>query len=246
MPTICSAGTTANVTLTLHGPNNEQSKPILLVGHQLLRGTESNYIIRPPSGGTWSTITAITLCHDSSGSAPSWFCEWVRIRDERQRYDWIFHVNQWLSLVLGGEKKIACTVPLIRHDHFDHPSAHVWQRFRQSLTDQCLWFSIVFISPRSTFKRTERLTVFAASLTTTMLTNLMFFGQTKVETVEDEDSKYDQIELSIQMAVIAFESIMITCVVTILLTFLFQKSTPKKLEDSAAYQRKYLDESIMA
>lgn len=234
------------MTLTLHGgpTSDEQTKPIPLTGHQFGRGTEVNFIVALSSaddiGG--HPIVAITLKHDSTGSYPSWYCEWVRVRDVTRHADWIFPVHQWLSLALGRAQQTTCTVSLMKRDHFAPRTVRVWHRLRRSLTDQCLWLSIFFISPRSTFRRTERLTVFTASLITTMLTNLMFFGQTTRDTIEDEAVEYDKIQLTLRMAGIAVESILITVVVTSLLTFLFKKSTTPATDSDEEYEIKFLTE----
>lgn len=230
------SGTSSKIILVIHG-SESSSDPYLLV-HPTLKifqtGGESSFVINRSVG--FGQLTSITLQHDSSGRSPSWFCEWVRVRDIRAKEDWIFFVEQWLSLVLGTHLQTSVTVPLASEARFNGARSQIRQRLRKALTDDYLWYSIYRISPRSTFKRTERLTVLTASLITTMLTNIMFFGQTRIENMEDENEHYDRIQMSFRVALIAIQSVLITTAVTFLLKFLFQKSKRNVVLDSDTYR----------
>lgn len=151
-------------------------------------------------------------------------------------------MEQWLSLVLGTQTSV--TVPLASEAQFNGAKSQIRQRLRKALTDQYLWYSIYKISPRSPFKRSERLTVLTASLITTMLTNIMFFGQTSVENMEDENVHYDRIQMSFRVALIAIQSLLITTAVTLILKYLFKKSKRNIVLDSDTYRTVFASNDV--
>lgn len=238
------SGTSSKITLVIHG--RESSSDPIMLEHPTLKlfqtGGESSFVINRLV--CIGQLTSITLQLNNSGRSPSWFCEWVRIRDIRAKTDWIFFVEQWLSLVLGTHLQRTVTVPLASEAQFNGAPSQIRQRLRKALTDEYLWYSIYKISPRSQFKRSERLTVLTASLITTMLTNIMYFGQTSIENMEDENEHYDRIQMSFRVALIAIQSLLITTAVTFLLKYLFQKSKPIVILDSETYRTVFASNDV--
>lgn len=238
------SGTSSKITLIIHG-SESSSEPYLLV-HPTLKlfqaGGESSFVINRSE--RFGYITSITLHHNSSGRSPSWFCEWVRVRDIHAKEDWIFFVEHWLSLVLGTHLQTTVTVPLASEAQFNGAKSQIRQRLRKALTNDYLWYSIYRISPRSPFKRSERLTVLTASLVTTMVTNIMFFGQTSIENMEDENEHYDRIQMSFRVAIIAIQSLLVTSALTVLLKYLFQKSNRNVALDSDTYRTVFASNGV--
>lgn len=232
------SGTTSKISLVIHG-SECSSEPYFLV-HPTLKlfktGGESSFVIHRSGHRQCGQLTSITLQHDSSGRSPSWFCEWVRIRNMQAKEDCIFFVGQWLSLVLGTHLQTSITVPLVSEAQFAAAKSQIRQRLRKALTDEYLWYSIYKIAPRSPFNRTERLTVLTASLITTMLTNIMFFGQTNTDNMEDENGYYDRIQMTFRVVLISIQSLIITSAVTILLKYFFQKFKRNVALDSDTYR----------
>lgn len=93
-----------------------------------------------------------------------------------------------------------------------------------------MWYSIWMPFPRSPFTRKQRVLVAMASLTTSMLTNVMFFGRTTAQNVEDENETYSKLVIAFRMLSIIGQSMIISFVLGFALTMLFkwtQKSQEK-------------------
>lgn len=200
--------------------------------HKLFRaGTEENFLIRTDC--SFGRIDSIIVWISSGGREPSWFCEWIRIRDVCQHEDWIFPASRWFSAVLGKDPSTIHSVALISEEQFHRKSNMFRMHLRHGLTDRFMWYSIWRPFPRSSFTRKQRLLVAMASLATSMVTNLMFFGRTTKESVEDENDKYAKLVVALRMLSIVGQSVAISLALGFMLTLLFRWSKRNQPQASA-------------
>ena len=94
------SATTANVTISIKGDNNEHDL-ITLQKHGDLqevfsRGSINGFVL--VTNESLGNLNEITLEHDNSGESPSWFVERVVIRDRHTEERWVFPINRWLAL----------------------------------------------------------------------------------------------------------------------------------------------------
>lgn len=215
-----NASTTSHVFLSIHGIRWSCTKLRLDSPHRFRRGTEDNFMIHTDQ--SFGDITSIDIWIECNGREPSWFCDWIRVRDIHQKEDWIFLVGQWFSTVIGVNPRTRHTVQLIAEPDFYSKTNLFKLHFRHLLTDRFMWYSIWMPFPRSPFTRKQRVLVAMASLTTSMMTNIMFFGQTTKENIEDENDKYTKLVMALRMVSIIGQSMLISLVLGFALTLLFK------------------------
>ena len=220
-----NAGTTAHVKIKLHTTTGTIS--YLLKAHFFDQGSEKHFLIRTTC--SIGIIRKITLSHDSFGRYPSWYCDWVRVRDNQAKEDWIFWVKRWFSHVLksGGKTNdvgTTATIPLVSRKKYFSKRLLIRKELRVALTDDYLWYSIFVKDAESPFNRRGRATVLLASIAIAMVTNIMFFGHTTTLTIEDEHDLYSKIEITFRIVVFFCESALIKIVLTMLITYCFRCS----------------------
>lgn len=227
------AGTSANVTISIHGSQENKEYTLFNRNTQYFqRGSENTFLIK--TFAHLGRITSISMHHDSSGRYPSWYCEWVRIRDIQLQEDWIFNAQRWLSCVLGSTINI--TIPLMIEMEWNQRKRLIKRHIYTALTNNYLWFSLFVERPHSPFTRKERLTICMTSLVTSMISNIMFFGKTTEENVESEQIDHNHMPYRIQLVAIVIESVLLTFILNFILTFLFLRSKTAKKHPPVKYK----------
>lgn len=176
------AGTTASVALILHGV--EDSLPIYLnntdPNKQLFaRGSVNTYWITLSEN--IGDIFKIKIWHNNAGTDPSWFLYDIVIDEEDSESSWYFLVNKWLAVDKGGV--IADTIVTEEKEQKKLKNRFL-SRAAKQFSNAHLWLSIFTKSVHSPFTRCQRLTCCFLVLTSTMITNAMFyrFGSEPTET----------------------------------------------------------------
>ncbi|XP_038056107.1 uncharacterized protein LOC119728107 [Patiria miniata] len=104
-----SAGTTANVYLTVFGETG-RSQSHILQGQTLDANTEQEFEV---DIGEIGEITKIRLDHDDSGASPAWHVQQVRLVHPTKP-ELVFRVNAWLSSDQGDNPSTIREVAAIR------------------------------------------------------------------------------------------------------------------------------------
>lgn len=223
------AATTSHVYISIQG-SNWAYNDMHLDQHcsPFRRGTEDNFLIRTEKA--FGQIESVDVWIDCKGREPSWFCDWIRVRDLEQREDFLFLVGQWFSTVLGSNPQTRHSITLMTEADFHRKRNLFKLHFRHILTDRFMWYSIWMPFPRSPFTRKQRVLVAMASLTTSMMTNVMFFGQSTANNVEDENEQYSKVVVALRVLSIIGQSMLISLVLGFVLTFLF-KWTSQRNDD---------------
>ena len=221
------SATTANVTISIKGDNNEHDL-ITLQKHGDLqevfsRGSINGFVL--VTNESLGNLNEITLEHDNSGESPSWFVERVVIRDRHTEERWVFPINRWLALEKDdGQIEIS-----IKSKAATSFSAEVRSRFGRKIADSHLWMSVFGKACSSTFTRVQRVSCCLSILFSAMIANAMFYN------IGGESEGAIQIgpfKFSWRQIVVGVQSAIIVAPVNVLIVFLFKSSrTKEKKED---------------
>ena len=221
------SATTANVTTSIKGDNNEHDL-ITLQKHGDLqevfsRGSINGFVLL--TNESLGNLNEITLEHDNSGESPSWFVETVVIRDRQTEERWVFPINRWLALEKDdGQIEIS-----IKSKAATSFSAEVRSRFGRKIADSHLWMSVFGKACSSTFTRVQRVSCCLSILFSAMIANAMFYN------IGGESAGAIQIgpfKFSWRQIVVGVQSAIIVAPLNILIVFLFKSSrTKEKKED---------------
>ena len=221
------SATTANVTISIKGDNNEHDL-ITLQKHGDLqevfsRGSINGFVLL--TNESLGNLNEITLEHDNSGESPSWFVETVVIRDRQTEERWVFPINRWLALEKDdGQIEIS-----IKSKAATSFSAEVRSRFGRKIADSHLWMSVFGKACSSTFTRVQRVSCCLSILFSAMIANAMFYN------IGGESAGAIQIgpfKFSWRQIVVGVQSAIIVAPLNILIVFLFKSSrTKEKKED---------------
>ncbi|XP_078694962.1 polycystin-1-like protein 2 [Branchiostoma floridae x Branchiostoma belcheri] len=223
------AGTTAQVSITVFGFRDE-SQPLALqdARRQLFQGgSVDSFLVscENPLG----PLTHIHVWHDNTGPSPAWYLSKVVIQHLSSGQLDYFICNKWLALD-EDEGKIDRMVFVASPEEMAALSNLITERAAKDFHDGHLFFSVVGRPARSTFTRTQRLSCCLSTVYSTMLANIMFFGQgdnfdppqpVRIMGVEiDPPISLPQIMIAIQSAVIIFP-------INALIVLLYRNAAPK-------------------
>ena len=224
------SATTANITISIKGDNNEQSQiPLREKGDTSQffgRGSINGFVL--VMAETIGTLKEITLEHDNLGDNPSWFVETVVIKDRQTEERWVFPINRWLALE-KGDGQIEVTVDSTTYSAF---SAQVRSRFARKIADSHLWMSVFGKACSSTFTRVQRASCCLSVLFSAMIANAMFYN---IGGESDGAIQVGPFKFSWKQIVIGVQSGIIIAPINIIIAFLFKSSRPRK-KRSEKYQ----------
>ena len=221
------SATTANVTMSIKGDNDEHDL-ITLQKHGDLqevfgRGSINGFVL--VTNESLGNLNELTLEQDNSGENPSWFVETVVIRDRQTEERWVFPINRWLALE-KDDGQIEISVKSKAATSF---SAEVRSRFGRKIADSHLWMSVFSKACSSTFTRVQRASCCLSILFSAMIANAMFYN------IGGESAGAIQIgpfKFSWRQIVVGVQSAIIVAPVNVLIVFLFKSSrTKEKKED---------------
>ena len=217
------SATTANITISIKGDNNEQSQiPLREKGDTSQffgRGSINGFVL--VMAETIGTLKEITLEHDNLGDNPSWFVETVVIKDRQTEERWVFPINRWLALE-KGDGQIEVTVDSTTYSAF---SAQVRSRFARKIADSHLWMSVFGKACSSTFTRVQRASCCLSVLFSAMIANAMFYN---IGGESDGAIQVGPFKFSWRQIVIGVQSGIIIAPINIIIAFLFKSSRPRK------------------
>lgn len=238
-----NSGTTANVTLSIKG-EDEETEPFPLCGKDssgvlFARGGIHGFtlITDKPFG----SLTELTFTHDNSGENPSWFLEDAIIKDRQTEEKWIFPANRWLAVDKEDEQ---LEVFLLCESKANPASFadHVRSLAPRKLTDSHLWFSVMGKRSSSTFTRVQRASCCISLLLSAMIANAMFYN-----TAGESDGTIHigPFKFSWRQVVIGVQSGLIVAPVNILIVLIFRSSkrgTKRKQTYESHKEREHLVE----
>ncbi|XP_019646763.1 PREDICTED: polycystic kidney disease protein 1-like 2 [Branchiostoma belcheri] len=171
-----NAGTTAKVSITLHGAARECG-PFLL--HQpyaamFERGNVAGFVLCTQTDPGW--LTHVRVWHDNSGKEPSWFLDRIIVDDLLLEEQHFFLCNRWLAFD-EDDGKIERVLPAAKDEQLVAFSTLFADRTTKDLRDGHIWYSVYGRPASSPFTRTQRVSCCLSIVMCTMLANIMFFGR---------------------------------------------------------------------
>lgn len=156
-PYFC-AGTSAMVSLRLHG-ENEMSTPKELLdpngGSQLFqRGSSDAFLISTGKG--LGKLWKLEVWHNNAGLSPSWFLQDISVMDLQTEVVSHFSFNQWLS-VSDGDGTIGKEIPVSPAEQ--SLLKELTNNLLSAFSEHHLWSSVLAAPRCSLFSRIQRLTV---------------------------------------------------------------------------------------
>ncbi|XP_019639730.1 PREDICTED: LOW QUALITY PROTEIN: polycystic kidney disease protein 1-like 2 [Branchiostoma belcheri] len=223
------AGTTAQVSITVFGFRDESQPLALQDGRRQLfqGGSVDSFLVscENPLG----PLTHIHVWHDNSGHSPAWYLSKVVIQHVTSGQLDYFICNKWLALD-EDDGRIDRMVFVASPDEMAAISNLISERAAKDFHDGHLFFSVVGRPARSAFTRTQRLSCCLSAVYSTMLTNIMFFGQgdnfdppqpIRIMGVEIEPP------VSLPQIMIAVQSAVVIVPLNALIVLLYRNAAPK-------------------
>ena len=221
------SGTTARVTMVFYGSHGS-SGPITLRGNLypprllLSRGSVDRYLVSLPA--SLGTLTHAYVWHDNSGESPSWFLDYIVVREQKTSQEWKFLCNQWFSPNKDGGK-IARKLLVESTNSFPEFQETFRARLSGTLYEKHLWMSLVTKRPGSSFTRTQRVTCCLCVIFSAMLANAMFFNMSGEPT--ESTIKLGPLKISMKQIIITIQSCLIIAPINFLIVALFKNSRSK-------------------
>ena len=222
-----NSGTTANVSMILHGSENTSSVIKLTRdqpydGKLFARGNTDNFLVQLES--PLGTMISVQIGHDISGDDPSWFLNEIVIVDHQAEKQWAFRCYCWLALERddGNTTRVFYTDDNKTDDEFKRTFKSLR---RNGFSDDHLWLSVITKQPRNHFTRVQRASCCWCLVMLSMVTSAMFY--------ETENTKQLRIQIgpfsvTSSQLIIALESAAIFLPASFLIVFLFRKCDPKR------------------
>ena len=232
-----SSGTTANVTLSIKG-EDEETQPFLLSskdssGVLFARGSIHGFTLIADK--SFGSLIELTFTHDNSGENPSWFLEDAIIKDRQTEEKWTFPANRWLA-VDKEDGKLEATLLCESKASPATFTDHVRSLAPRKLTDSHLWFSVISKRSSSTFTRVQRASCCISLLFSAMIANAMFY---RTGGKSDGTIHIGPFKFSWRQIVIGVQCGLIVAPVNILIVLLFRSSKPwKRKEKYEAHEEK--------
>uniref|UniRef100_A0A336KHR5 CSON007662 protein n=1 Tax=Culicoides sonorensis TaxID=179676 RepID=A0A336KHR5_CULSO len=183
------AGTSSRVCIQLKGETQNSQKHLLNRSTPNLfeRFRESSFIIKTP--GSLGKILEVLLWHDNSGINPSWYCHSVIVRDIAQKKEYVFLAQRWISLLKSD--RTSAHIKLASEKEFYDKESILKSNKLFIMQNQLFPYNLIFKHPRSNVTRTENILSIFQRLFVSMTVNIVLFGRSTTENLEDEVEKYD-------------------------------------------------------
>jgi len=217
------SGTTASVAIIIHGIKN--SIPIYLnntdqTKQLFARGSINTY---------WTSISEdlgdifkIKIWHNNAGKDPSWFLFDIVIKEEDNNKSWKFLINKWLAVEKGGVEAEAFVTDTKEQEKLKN---RFYTRASKQFSNAHLWLSVITKSVQSPFTRCQRLSCCFLVLTSTMITNAMFYRFASPPT---ETFMVGPFQVSLTSIKTGIQSSLIILPINVFVAFVFEKVKSKR------------------
>nr|XP_047124259.1 uncharacterized protein LOC105844851 [Hydra vulgaris] len=167
-----NAGTKSNIFLNVAGDLNDSGVRHLKDPERECFQRSSCDMFIMATQSTLGDLDFIHLWHDNSGGG--WYVKNIIIIDLQTEKKFVFLGHCWVA-VDRGLCKLSCVLPVAS---FKETSSYILvfkNKVQLKLSNEHLWFSIFFRSPRSSFTRCQRLSVAISLILTSMMVNTMYY-----------------------------------------------------------------------
>uniref|UniRef100_A0A7M5XFD6 PLAT domain-containing protein n=1 Tax=Clytia hemisphaerica TaxID=252671 RepID=A0A7M5XFD6_9CNID len=185
-------------------------------------------------------IISLKVYHDNSGGG--WFVREIEVEDLETTKMYFFYPNRWLA-VEKNDGRVSCNLlPTVEEELSKDTKYLFFTKLRRDLFDGHIWFSLVGRPPRSIFTRCQRLSVAVCMLLTSMIANVMFYGQLPKQSAAVENDS-SNMAFSWKKLYIAVISSLVGIPVNVILNLLYRhiKPLPKVSDELKPFTDKYID-----
>uniref|UniRef100_A0A1I8FY15 PLAT domain-containing protein n=1 Tax=Macrostomum lignano TaxID=282301 RepID=A0A1I8FY15_9PLAT len=222
------AGTTAQVSFSLIGEDSEsEARPVLDPKRPVLQtGCVDSFFMTTPS--YLGRLTHARIWHDNAGSDPKWYFNRLLVEDLQTGDKYFFICNRWFAFD-EDDGMVDRILPVSGMEEVRKFEVVFWSKAQKNLNDGHLWLSVVTRSPRSKFTRVQRATACLVLVMSTMMVNLMFYGQSK-HVESPQLIEFGPIKLTAHSIYLATVSSLIILPINVLIVVLFKnrRNKPKK------------------
>ncbi|XP_078668767.1 polycystin-1-like protein 2 isoform X2 [Branchiostoma floridae x Branchiostoma belcheri] len=231
------SGTTATVWINLFGDYG-RTGPIALQDENrplFEEGSVDSFLVS--SQNIIGMIHVVHIWHDNTGYSPEWFLGQVVLQEKATGSVVYFLCNRWLA-VGEDDGKIERLLPVSSPEELAEFGNLVKAKVERDMNDGHLWFSVKGRPARSPFTRVQRLSCCLTLLYSTMVTNIMFFGQgdnyDSPETIKIGETEFD-VPMDLPKLMISLQTAAIIMPVNLLIVFFFKnaRSRPVKQVETA-------------
>ncbi|XP_078578042.1 uncharacterized protein LOC144862972 [Branchiostoma floridae x Branchiostoma japonicum] len=226
------SGTTATVWINLFGDYG-RTGPIALQDENrplFEEGSVDSFLVS--SRNIIGMIHVIHVWHDNTGYSPEWFLGQIVLQEKATGSVVYFLCNRWLA-VGEDDGKIERLLPVSSPEELAEFGNLVKAKVERDMNDGHLWFSVKGRPARSPFSRVQRLSCCLTLLYSTMVTNIMFFGQgdnfDPPEKITIGGTEID-VPIDLPKLMISLQSAAIIIPVNLLIVFFFKNARTKPVK----------------
>lgn len=221
------SGTSSKICVELQG-SNYSSGPCMLYDDNVKfnNNSEWSFLITVPE--YLGKLDKIVIWMKASGVNNSWYCEKILVRDIARKELFSFLVENWFSLTHSKNRsdwnwiheKLLSVEKKSQQKHFR-------QNFFYGMKNSFLACSIFNHHPSSSYTARQRVVVMFCIFAFIMMINILFFGSTTLQNVENEQTYYQRFQIGINTLVVSLQSVVITIPLALLLEFLLNRESKK-------------------
>lgn len=203
------------------------------------RFSESAFIIR--TLGLLGRIKQVLIWHNNSGTNPSWYCHSIIVRDTLIKQEFLFLVEQWISLLQIDQTFAYINLPTEEQYYNKHAIIRSNQLF--VMQNQVWPYNLLYKHPRSSVARTEMILCGFQQLFVPMLVNIVLYGRSTQDNLEDEEEQYHHVGHYETIFLYSMISLGVCLVINYPMKYLMEHSSLSKVEVEE-YRKVFLDSDV--
>lgn len=221
------SGTTSKICIELQGSRNS-SGPCMLHDNKVKfsNNSEWSFLVTVPE--YLGKLEKIVIWMKPTGVNNSWYCEKILVRDVARKELFSFFVENWFSLT---HSKNRSDWNWIHEKLLSVEKKNQTKLFRENIfygmKNSFLACSIFNHHSSSSYTARQRVIVMFCIFAFIMMINILFFGTTTLQNVENEQTYYQRFQIGINTLVVSLQSVVITIPLALLLEFLLNRESKK-------------------
>ncbi|CAO1345044.1 unnamed protein product [Diamesa tonsa] len=221
------SGTSSKICIELQG-SRSSSGPCMLYDNKVKfdNNSEWSFLLTVPE--YLGKLEKIVIWMKPSGANNSWYCEKILVRDVARKELFSFLVENWFSLTHSKNRSDWNWI----HEKLLSVEKKTQKKlFRENIffgmKNSFLACSIFNHHPSSSYTARQRVIVMFCIFAFIMMINILFFGNTTLQNVENEQTYYQRFQIGINTLVVSLQSVVITIPLALLLEFLLNRESKK-------------------
>lgn len=166
-------GTTARVNVVLFGDQGvSETRELWATKERLFEAnSQSSFLLNLPNA--LGMVNQVDIWHDNGGSSPSWFLNYVAVRNLQTGESWEFPCYSWLS-VEHGDGSVKHRLVVVKQETLTY-SKRLIGYLKHRYADHHLWYSLFRHHVASGFTRVQRMTCLMSVVLCAMCANAAWF-----------------------------------------------------------------------